>query len=249
MKLLRKLGTKPNKNGFLISYGEFLCEYDNKIVIRSLSNGLKQVSCGCIQGQLLSLANTGKKRTEEQNKKNSELAKERLKNPENHPMYGKKQTQETRQKIKTSLTGRTGKQSPLFGKKKSEEHNRKNSESHKGKQLGDKNFFFGKKFIRELNGNWQGGISFLPYAPEFNKPLKQSILERDNYICQCPDCKQKSDKLAVHHIDYDKQNNNPENLITLCPSCHSKTNGKNKRKYFTEYYQNIMMGKLMECFL
>ncbi len=249
MKLLRKLGSKKNKSGNLVNFGEFLCEFDNKIIIRSLINGLKQKSCGCKKNELISISNTGKKRTEEQNKRISELAKERLKNPENHPMYGKKHTEETKQKIKNSLIGRTGIQSPIFGKKKSEEHNRKNSESHKGKQLRDKNFFFGKKFIGELNGNWNNGSSFLPYPPEFNKLLKQIILERDNYTCQDPNCAGNHKKLHIHHIDYDKKNNNSENLITLCALCHGKTVGKNKRQFFTEFYQNIIMGKILECLL
>jgi hypothetical protein len=28
----------------------------------------------------------------------------------------------------------------------------------------------------------------------------------------------------VHHIDYDKTNNHPSNLVTLCHNCHSRTN-------------------------
>jgi len=91
--------------------------------------------------------------------------------------------------------------------------------------------------------------SFEIYPPEFNKGFKQQILERDNYTCQDPNCEHKSNTLDAHHIDYDKKNNIPENVITLCRSCHMKTNGKNKRQYFTEFYQNIMMGKLMECLL
>ena len=33
-----------------------------------------------------------------------------------------------------------------------------------------------------------------------------------------------SNRLAIHHIDYDKTNNIPLNLVTLCNSCHTKTN-------------------------
>lgn len=33
-----------------------------------------------------------------------------------------------------------------------------------------------------------------------------------------------SGDLTVHHIDYDKYNCNEQNLITLCRSCHPKTN-------------------------
>ena len=28
----------------------------------------------------------------------------------------------------------------------------------------------------------------------------------------------------VHHIDYDKKNNDVDNLVTLCTPCHTKTN-------------------------
>ena len=31
-------------------------------------------------------------------------------------------------------------------------------------------------------------------------------------------------RLCVHHIDYDKENLDFDNLISLCHSCHGKTN-------------------------
>ena len=99
----------------------------------------------------------------------------------------------------------------------------------------------------ELAPNWNNGSSFEPYSPDFNKPLKQSVLECDNYTCQNPNCEHLSEGLDVHHINYDKKNSNPENLISLCKSCHIKTNFN--RQYYTEFYQNIMMNKLMECLL
>ncbi len=34
--------------------------------------------------------------------------------------------------------------------------------------------------------------------------------------------------------DYDKRNNSPENLISLCASCHTKTNFS--RNDWTEYF-------------
>ena len=95
-----------------------------------------------------------------------------------------------------------------------------------------------------MNPNWNNGSSFLPYPPEFNKELKQSILERDNYECQNPNCEHLSEGLDCHHIDYDKKNNNSENVITLCDSCHSKTNGKNNRQYWIVLYQNLMEKKI-----
>lgn len=50
MKLIRKLPVEKNKNGSSISYGEFLCSFDNKIIKKQLSNGKRYNSCGCQEG-------------------------------------------------------------------------------------------------------------------------------------------------------------------------------------------------------
>ncbi|RMG78944.1 MAG: HNH endonuclease [Chloroflexi bacterium] len=55
---------------------------------------------------------------------------------------------------------------------------------------------------------------------EFER-IKKSILARDNYQCQAAGCRFRAKQyLHVHHIDDDHTNNNPKNLITLCPLCH-----------------------------
>jgi len=60
------------------------------------------------------------------------------------------------------------------------------------------------------------------YSKEF-KLIRPEIFKRDYYTCQ--ECEELLPKhMSVHHIDYDKNNNRAENLITLCGSCHSKTN-------------------------
>lgn len=110
----------------------------------------------------------------------------------------------------------------LKGKKKTEEWKNKVSEIRIKKGLSRK----------EKNPAWKGGISFLPYSIDWTITLKRSIRERDNYICQI--CNQYG--LDVHHIDYDKQNCNPNNLITLCHKCHMKTN--HKRDYWINYFKN-----------
>jgi len=81
--------------------------------------------------------------------------------------------------------------------------------------------------------NWQGGKSFEPYSVDWTETLRRSIRERDNYICQV--CNQYGKE--VHHINYDKKNCNPFNLITLCHKCHCKTN-KN-RKSWIKYLEEI----------
>lgn len=111
----------------------------------------------------------------------------------------------------------------------------------------------GKK-MPELTGEnslfWKGGFSIEPYGREFSKQLKESIRERDNYRCQ--ECFRHQDelfgntkvgmrprKLYIHHIDYDKKNNNPLNLISLCLSCHVQTNWN--RNNWENYYKNKNM--------
>lgn len=76
------------------------------------------------------------------------------------------------------------------------------------------------------NPNWRGGISCEGYPFNFNDELKELIRKRDDYKCQLCGCPQEEciKKLAVHHIDYNKENLNPKNLITLCIKCNSKVN-------------------------
>jgi len=76
------------------------------------------------------------------------------------------------------------------------------------------------------------------YTKDFNWRLKKKIKERDNYKCQMCDVNESTVKqtnkqgLHVHHIDYNKRNSSPDNLISLCPSCHAVTNGS--REIWTE---------------
>lgn len=55
--------------------------------------------------------------------------------------------------------------------------------------------------------------------------MTKLVRARDGYICQMPGCGKRAGlNAAVHHIDYDKKNNAPENLVTLCLRCHGQTN-------------------------
>jgi len=81
------------------------------------------------------------------------------------------------------------------------------------------------------NPNWKSGISFEPYPLEWTKTLRESIRQRDNYTCQYCGEKQTTRKLEVHHIDYNKNNLNPDNLISLCIKCHRITNGNRDYHY------------------
>ncbi len=122
-----------------------------------------------------------------------------------------------------------------------EETKRKISMNHNPKS--DLNFEkrFSEKGINNLriartgekNPAWNGGTSYLPYSVEFTKDLRRQIRLRDNYICGV--CGVPKSRI-VHHIDYDKTNSDPGNLITLCRSCHMKTNSYREEwiAYFKE---------------
>lgn len=125
-------------------------------------------------------------------------------------------------RIRTQSEAHIGKVSWNKGKSWSEETKKKMSAARKGKYVG------------ALHPNWQGGISKLPYAPEFTNTLKLKIKQRDNFTCQHPNGSCKG-WLTVHHIDYDKMNCKESNLIVLCVG-HNASVNKN-RKYWTEYFK------------
>ena len=52
-------------------------------------------------------------------------------------------------------------------------------------------------------------------------------------------------KLNIHHIDYNKQNCNEENLITLCDKCHCRTNFN--RDYWFTYFTELLKGAYNLC--
>jgi hypothetical protein len=89
---------------------------------------------------------------------------------------------------------------------------------------------------------WKGGISCEPYCDAWaDKEYKISILERDDHQCQNPDCWGTIKNLTIHHIDYNKKNCGPSNLITLCRSCNSRAN--RNREWHKNFYRIIMEKK------
>ena len=92
--------------------------------------------------------------------------------------------------------------------------------------------------------NWSGGASFEPYPPDFNILLKELIRDRDYRTCQMCDKPESAFpiRLAVHHIDYIKEHNDPQNLIALCLKCHMRTNGK--RKHWQATFSALMAQRL-----
>jgi hypothetical protein len=86
------------------------------------------------------------------------------------------------------------------------------------------------------------GKSKEPYAFGFTRELKVKIRKRDNHTCKL--CNKqiisntKEYFLAVHHIDYDKNNCKEDNLISLCGGCNSKVN--HNRNKWIKYFKKII---------
>lgn len=94
--------------------------------------------------------------------------------------------------------------------------------------------------------NWKGGISFEPYCPIWkDKEYKNYIKERDNYKCLNPACTKKYSVLTIHHIDYNKKNCSPSNLITVCRSCNGIANFD--REWHTAWYKALLYRRYKLC--
>ena len=66
---------------------------------------------------------------------------------------------------------------------------------------------------------------YVGYPHSFSPALRTRIRKRDNYTCQiCGRTQAETGTLHVHHIDYDKEHNDPMNLVAVCVTCHGTTN-------------------------
>lgn len=141
------------------------------------------------------------------------------------PFLGKHRSKATREKLSKANKGRVPWNT---GKCRSPETKRKISKSLNGKMSGPK------------NPAWKGGVSTKPYPFEFNSRFKKEIRKRDGHKCQLCGASEANFNRAldVHHIDYNKENCDPGNLISLCRSCNGKVN--QNREFWTGYFEALL---------
>lgn len=94
--------------------------------------------------------------------------------------------------------------------------------------------------LRDKHWHWKGDLERNRYPVYWTAMLKNKIRLRDNFTCQFCGKAQGKRLLSVHHIDYHKENCNEDNLVTLCLSCHVKTN------YNCEFWINFFTSGRMK---
>jgi len=181
----------------------------------------------------------GKKHSEESKAKISE-------NRKGISAWNKGFTKETSEGVRRAAKAKTGKPRPDHVQKILRKARLGKIPWNKGKKCpqlsGKNNPMYG--ICGRDAPNFIDGASYEPYPPEFNIGLCRKIRKRDNYICQLCEKSEQEEKeeinrvLSVHHIDYNKQNCNESNLITLCGKCNSKVNYN--RVKWTEYFNKFM---------
>lgn len=89
------------------------------------------------------------------------------------------------------------------------------------------------RVLGEKNPRWVHGRSQQRYSAEF-RLASAEVRERDAHACQlCGLVAEQYDKAwDVHHINYDKGDNRPENLICLCRWCHGRMHGSPRSRNY-----------------
>ena len=162
--------------------------------------------------------------------------------------HNKGRTKENYKPLNVQSEKVSGKKNPFYGKKHTEEHKQELSIMMKNRGTP---YIMTEKIRKKMsknhpdvsldkNSNWRGGIAFEPYDQKWNNKFKRRIRKRDNQVCMA--CRVHMERLNraldVHHVDYNKLNTFPQNCISLCRSCHIKTNLN--REHWKTFFQAIL---------
>jgi len=200
-------------------------------------------------------AQIGKKLPEEQiekiRKSVSLSMRKRWQEPTEKQLMGIRKMVETRKKlyaqgkikpwnkgIKCPQIGRSGELNGMYGK--IPWNLGKNWPEETRKKISEK----AKLRIGELNPNWRGGIADYPYGVEFTRTFKQMIRDKFGKCANCEISNEEhivlyGQQLAIHHIDYNKNNNKLDNLIPLCHKHNNVANGN--RDFWFKYYKDKIL--------
>ena len=111
--------------------------------------------------------------------------------------------------------------------------------------------------IRALTDGYQSYGWQYQKSNRLDENIRKAVILRDG--CKCMECGKSNCKLEVHHIKPRRLSgsNTLSNLITLCETCHQKTEGKEEqymKHYFDilkssdnknlNYAQHVMIGKI-----
>jgi hypothetical protein len=101
--------------------------------------------------------------------------------------------------------------------------------------------FSGNRNPNYIDGSWCSKEN--PYCIVWKeRDWKDHIkYKRDRNKCWSPYCNGRhTNKLTLHHINYDKKDCNGENLITLCTSCNARAN---KDRAWHQAWYTLLMEK------
>ena len=98
-------------------------------------------------------------------------------------------------------------------------------------------------YIKHKQKNAVYPDNFKFYSSHEWRLVRNTVYNRDKYICQ--ECKKLcsvnygADKICCHHINYNINDCAMSNLITLCTSCHMKTNYQ--RDDWIEHFRSCVL--------
>jgi len=103
----------------------------------------------------------------------------------------------------------------------------------KGQHFNPKTEFKKGENLKEKHPNWTGG----EYA-------YRRIFKRDGGNSSfCSKCGEKDKRIVIHHVDWNRKNNEFENLVAVCDKCHRNIHRKNDPNKICKY-----CGKIFESY-